>query len=50
MAGDGVAYQWDDRAFQQMLKETIEKPNFDSSMYEILFHTIAELRRILRAR
>ena len=23
MAGDGVAYQWDDRAFQQMLKETI---------------------------
>jgi hypothetical protein len=35
---------------QQMLKETIEKPNFDSSMYEILFHTIAELRRILRAR
>jgi phage virion morphogenesis protein len=23
MAGDGVAYQWDDREFQRMLKETI---------------------------
>jgi len=33
MAGDGVAYEWDDRAFQQLLKETVGRVrNFTPAM------------------